>query len=670
MDDALREKLEHLPTSPGVYLMKDKKGVVVYVGKALNLRNRVRSYFNRSGDNRGFVPLLERILGDIELVLVATEKEALLLENELIKRHHPRFNVLLRDDKNFISLRLDRKQPYPRLEITRRIANDGARYFGPYASASAIRQTLRLVNRSFHLRTCRDPAFTRRMAGKERPSLLCQLNRCPCSTKVSPYEYDRALDEAVMFLQGKHTELLEHFRTRMKDAATNLRFEEAARFRDHVQAIERSLEKQVMVTSDFVDRDVFAYAREADRILFYALFVRQGRLIEGRAFPFGGQEFPDEELLGSFVDLFYDSENFIPDEVLLPLELEDQHTKSEWLSEKRGKKVSVQAPQRGEKHALIEMARQNAEQKLRETKRTEQEVQSALERLQQQLLLSKLPRRIECYDISLFQGASAVGSQVSFYDGEPDKGRYRSYRIKHVEGTDDFAMLYEVLTRRLKRGIAEQDLPDLMVIDGGKGQLNSAMAAFKDLGVTGVDLCSLAKSRLIDDERLGKGRGYAGVEMIREHQEAMPESEFTRSPERVFLPNVKDPVVLKQNSPELLILTRARDEAHRFAITFHRKVRAKRSFQSILDDIPGVGAVRRKALLKHFGSLTRIKAATLAELEAVPDLPAPAAKKIYDFLRSQTPASPPKAPTTPATPTGPTPTAPSTPPAGSNKSDA
>jgi excinuclease ABC subunit C len=615
MNAALAEKLEHLPTAPGVYLMKDQKGRVIYVGKATNLRNRVRGYFQKgSSDTRAFVSFLDRLLGDLEVVLTSNEKEALLLENELIKKHQPRFNVLLRDDKNFICLKLDLQARYPRLEVQRRIQDDGSRYFGPYASAQSIRQTLRLVNRSFHLRTCRDRAFERRMAGKERPSLLCQLNQCPCWNRLSSEEYRKAVDEAVLFLEGKHHELVGKLRARMKDAAAKMEFETAARYRDHVIAIERSLEKQRLISSDFVDRDVFGFARDWDRILIFVLFIRSGRLAEHRAFPFSGQEFPDEELLSSFVDLYYDSGNFVPDEVLVPFELEDLATKAEVLREKKGRKVEVYAPKKGDKARLVELAHENATQQLKQVQRTEEETLSTLLRLQKQLKLNKLPRRIECFDISLFQGTSAVGSQVSFLDGEPDKSHYRRYKVKTVEGTDDFAMMYEVIRRRARRGLELGDLPDLIVIDGGKGQLSSAMAAFKDAGLTGVDLCALAKSRLVDEEELAQGRGYAGAEHANAHAEALPASESTRSPERVFLPNVKDPLVLRQNSPELLLLTRARDEAHRFAITFHRLTRGKRSFASVLEDIPGIGATRRRALLKHFGSVKRIREATAEEL--------------------------------------------------------
>lgn len=321
MDAKLLEKLDALPTEPGVYLMKDRRGQVIYVGKAINLRSRVRSYFNRTGDTRVFVSLLDQLLGDLETVLVSNEKEALLLENELIKKHRPRFNVLLKDDKQFISLRLDRTQSYPRLEVVRKYERDGARYFGPYSSAGAIRETLRVVNRFFRLRTCTDHV----LANRKRPCLLHQIGRCPapCVYPVPQEDYHRSVDEVVMFLEGKAGELVEGLRLRMKRAAQELKFEEAARIRDQLNAIERSLERQKVATTDFKDQDVFAFHREGDRILFYVLWVRQGRLNGGQAFPFGSQEFPDEELIASFVNLYYDQGSFVPEEVLLPLELED-----------------------------------------------------------------------------------------------------------------------------------------------------------------------------------------------------------------------------------------------------------------------------------------------------------------------------------------------------------
>ncbi|MCE9666832.1 excinuclease ABC subunit UvrC [Myxococcus stipitatus] len=596
MDARLQEKLDALPTEPGVYLMKDRRGQIIYVGKAVNLRSRVRSYFTRTGDTRVFVSLLDELLGDLETVLVHNEKEALLLENELIKKHKPRFNVLLKDDKQFISLRLDRTQPYPRLEVVRKYERDGARYFGPYSSAGAIRETLRIINRYFRLRTCTDHV----LANRKRPCLLYQIGRCPapCVYPVPEEDYRRSVDEVVMFLEGKANELVEGLRLRMKRASMDLKFEEAARVRDQLQAIERSLERQKIATTDFKDQDVFAFHREADRILFYVLWVRQGRINGGQAFPFGSQEFPDAELLASFVNLYYDQGSFVPEEVLLPLEPDDGTQGLEaLLSERKGERVRVLVPKRGEKHDLVLMGAKNAEQAFLERRRTKDETDQVLSRLQQRLNLRNFPRRMECFDISHFQGSAIVASQVAVTDGEADKSRYRKYKIKTLEKQDDFASMYEVVTRRLKRGVEEGDLPDLLVIDGGKGQLASAQAAMKDVGVTTVDVVGLAKSR--DLEVFDR------------------DAERASSPERVFVMGRKDPIVLAQNSAELFMLTRMRDEAHRFAITFQKSVLRKSRVRSALEDIPGVGEVRRKALLRHFGSLKRVGEASIEELAEV-----------------------------------------------------
>ncbi|HYO59703.1 excinuclease ABC subunit UvrC [Archangium sp.] len=595
MDAKLEAKLEALPTEPGVYLMKDRRGDIIYVGKAVNLRNRVRSYFTRTGDTRALVSLLDQFLGDIETVLVHNEKEALLLENELIKKHKPRFNVLLKDDKQYISLRLDRSQPYPRLEVVRKYQKDGARYFGPYSSASAIRETLRIINRYFHLRTCTDHV----LANRKRPCLLHQIGRCPapCVYPVPEQEYRKSVDEVVLFLEGKAGELVDGLRARMKQAAGELKFEEAARIRDQLLAIERSLERQKVATTDFKDQDVFAFHREGDRLLVYVLYVRQGRLNGGQAFPLGSQEFPDEELLPSFVNLYYDQGNFVPEEVLLPLDAEEREGLEALLTERKGEKVRVMVPKRGEKRDLVDMAQKNAEQAAIERRRTKDETEVVLRRLQERLHLRNLPRRVECFDISHFQGASIVASQVAATDGEIDKSRYRRYRIKTLEKQDDFASMHEVITRRLKRGQEEGDLPDLLVIDGGKGQLASALAAAKDLGVDGVDIVSLAKSRDLE---------------VHDRDE-----ESARSPERVFIPHRKDPIVLRQNSAELYLLARLRDEAHRFAITFQQKSMRKGSFHSVLEDVPGVGETRKKLLLRHFGSLKRVREAPIEELAEV-----------------------------------------------------
>ncbi len=612
MNAALQDKIANLPTGPGVYLMKDRSDEIIYVGKAVNLRNRVRSYFDRGGDTRAFVPLLERILGDIETVVVTNEKEALLLENELIKKHQPRFNVKLRDDKNFICLRLDTRQDYPRLEVVRRIEKDGALYFGPYSSASSIRETLRIINRYFQLRTCSDHVLHNR----KRPCLLHQIGRCPapCVYEVPREDYHRSAQEAVLFLEGKANELVARIKLRMQEAARALRFEEAARLRDQLRAIERSLERQHVAVGDLIDQDVFGLYREGDRLLIYVLYVRNGRITGGQAFSFSGQEFPDEELIASFANLYYGNGNFVPKEILLPLKPEGIEGLEELLTETRGDRVRIMVPQRGDKADLVRMATRNAEQAFAERKRDRDETLAVLEKLRDRLHLTRIPRRMECFDISHFQGASIVASQVAVTDGETDKSRYRHFRIKSLEGQDDFASMYEVISRRLRRALKEEDLPDLLVIDGGKGQLGSAHAALKDADLERqIDVVGLAKSR--------------------ERDVPHPDAPTVRSPERVFVLGQKDPIVLAQNSTELFLLTRMRDEAHRFAITYQQKLMRRRNFKSVLEDIPGVGEGRKKLLLRHFGSLKRIREATIEELTEVVG---PAiAERIHGWLHAE-----------------------------------
>ena len=613
MHPRLTEKLASLPPVPGVYLMKDAEGAVLYVGKAVNLRSRVRSYFNRANDSRAFIPLLEDLVDDLETLLVANEKEALLLENELIKKHRPRFNVQLRDDKNFICLRLDRKHRYPRLEVVRRFKRDGARYFGPYSSASSIRETLRIINRYFQLRTCSDHALENR----RRPCILYQINRCPapCVYPIAEAVYAKSVEEVILFLEGKAGELVEALRTRMKAAVENLRFEDAARVRDQLFAIERSLERQKIAVTEQIDQDVFSIYREGDRLLIYALYVRRGRITGGQGFPFSGQEFPDEELLASFINLYYDQDNFVPEEVLLPLQPEGIDGLAELLSERKGEKVRVLVPRRGEKLALVQMSRQNAEQAFQDRRRTKEETSAVLENLKRRLALARTPRRIECYDISHFQGATIVASQVALTDGEVDKSRYRRFKIKSVAGQDDFASMHEVISRRLARGVREGDLPDLIIIDGGKGQLASAQAAMRDVGVTGLEMIALAKSR--------------------ELEPITRDARANRTPERIFLLHRKDPIVLPQNSAELFLLTRARDEAHRFAITFQQRLMRRKNFRSVLEEIPGVGEGRKKALLRHFGSLKQIRGASIEELSEVEGLGSAVAERIHAFLHGE-----------------------------------
>ncbi len=658
MDPALQRTLDDLPAAPGCYLMKDKAGVVIYVGKASSLRSRVRSYFGAPrADERAFVALLDELLGVIEVIVTRSEKEAVLLENELIKRHRPRFNVVFRDDKTFIVLRLDLTHPYPRLEVRRaKEARDAtARYFGPFSSAWSIRETLKLLNRHFQLRTCTDHV----LATRQRPCILYQIHRCPgpCVYQVPPEAYAASVQDAVAFLEGREPELAARLEARMQEAAAALRFEEAARLRDQHRAVARSLETQRVMLGDGADRDVVGLHREGPDLVLQVMVMRAGRLIDARAFPFRGQMAGDPEVLSQFLAAYYEQAP-APEEVLLPLEPDGAEALAEVLSEGRGRRVRLLTPQRGAKADLLEVAASNAAQSFVSWHSRDERREEALLALTRALALTRPPRWMECYDISTFQGALAVGSGVSMRDGEPDKAGYRRYKVKGVAGQDDFAMLHEVITRRLRRGLTEGALPDLLVIDGGKGQLNAALAAARDLGVPVkpvpgnpaapyVEVIGLAKSRLVAGDlgatrvisrRAARGRRAdprpAALATAAEVAEKGFAAEAERTPERVFLPARKDQIVLRQNSAELFLLTRLRDEAHRFAITFHRKLRRERNFQSVLESIPGVGDGRKKALLRHFGALKRVRAATLEELRAVEGFGERQAAAVFEFFHT------------------------------------
>ncbi|MBT1074732.1 excinuclease ABC subunit UvrC [Geobacter grbiciae] len=602
-----KSRLNTLPDSPGVYLMKGSDGTILYVGKAKSLRKRVRSYFGAAGESRYHIRFLVARVAEVEVIVTDTEKEALILENTLIKKHRPRYNLDLRDDKTYFSLRMDMNEEFPRLTIIRKVRQDGARYFGPYSSAASAREALKQLYRLFPLRhypleTCRR---------RRRPCLFYQLRQCsaPCHGLISPEEYQSLVQGAALFLDGKNRDLLKTYRERMTSAATNERYEDAARYRDLIRAIEVTVEKQKMVTAGG-DADVLGIHREGSSLSLALLFIRGGRLIGSRSYLLAW-ELEDEEAVSSFLNDYYSREVFIPDEVLVPLPVADSAALAELLSERRGKRTSVAHPQRGTKAALVKLAGKNAEAALRERQKREEGAEAVLTELKERLHLRNLPRSIECYDISNIQGTYPVGSRVSFRDGKADKGGYRHYRIKTVAGADDFAMMHEVLSRRFRDSPAKDEHPDLIVVDGGIGQLNILTAVLRELRVEDVDAASLAKSRVERD---------------------MAAEELTRSTERVFLPGRKNPVVLRQNSAPLLLLARIRDEAHRFAITYHQKLRGKDTIRSILDTIPGIGPKRRKELLRQFGSLRRIREASRDELAATPTISPTLAESIWKSL--------------------------------------
>ncbi|MGH7787989.1 MAG: excinuclease ABC subunit UvrC [Candidatus Binatia bacterium] len=594
----LDEKLETLPARPGVYLLKDRHGKVIYVGKARSLRSRVRTYF-RGGDERMQVAFLMQRVTDFDSLVTASEKEALILENNLIKQYKPRYNIRLKDDKSYVSVKVTVQDAWPRVLVTRKIVKDGSRYFGPYHSAYSVRETLDTLRKVIPLRTCNDAVFRNRA----RPCLEYQIKRClaPCVLPVDRDEYERHLREAMLLLGGKRVELIDQLRRDMQAAAEGERFEDAARLRDRLRAIEKTQERQQAVSHGGNDQDIFGIYREGGFIEAQVLFVRQGKLTGNQAYQLDDFELPDQEVLAALVTQFYQGERYLPDEVLLPIELEDLAVRAEYLSERKGRRVEVLYPQRGDRVRLLEMARENAAQSFRERQDGERQYERTSDELRRRLHLRNAPKRIECFDISNFQGGLAVGSMVTFDEGQPDKSGYRRFRIKTVVGQDDFGMMFEVLRRRFERARRDGAYPDLLVVDGGKGQLNVAVAVLKELGIDQVDAVGLAKMRVTRAAR---------------------ETEIERSDERVFLPGRANPVVLRRNANALFLLQRLRDEAHRFAITYHRSLRGKERLRSVLDSIPGVGAERRGRLLRAFGSVKRMRAATVEELAAVPGITA------------------------------------------------
>jgi len=623
---ALPEWLEHTlstaPHKPGCYLMKDQAGAIVYVGKAQDLHARLAQYFqSATSDTRFFVGLLDQVLGSIELIVAQNAKEALLLENELIKREQPRFNVKLKDDTNFLNIRIGKEHPFPRLQVVRRRKKDGADYFGPYHSASAIRQALKVINRHFQLRTCRDTDFARRT----RPCLEHQIGRCPapCVLPVPLGEYQRQVDDVRLFLQGRAEALGTRLKAKMGAAAEALEFELAARYRDQLAAIERSLTPQKVVLAEATDIDVFGLYREGERVVVQVLRLVAGVLIQSNSYPVKRTLLPDDEVLEGALGAYYDGSRPIPELVLVPSELALGEVWGEILGEARQKKVEVRCPQRGEKLRLVELATENAKTAFLQNRRAEDDAQATLEHLRERLHLAKLPVRIECYDISNLQGREPVGSMVVALGGRIAKREYRSYKVKLGETPDDFAMMLEVLSRRFRQVKEGAPAPDLIVVDGGKGQLRMAEEALKMIGVQGIELASLAKSRVLDE----------GGHVARGKVKDRPSSrEVDRSPERVFRPGQKNPIVLRQNCDELFLLQRLRDEAHRFAITFHRKLRHKRTLSSALDAIEGIGSAKKRALLEHFGSVANLRTANVAEVSALPGMSEALAERVLAAL--------------------------------------
>ncbi len=659
LPEVVTQKLEALPAQPGVYLFKDRKGVVVYVGKAKSLRSRVRSYFqDSSGDSRAFIPILHQTIGDLETIVAANEKEATILENNLIKEYRPRYNIKLRDDKDFITLRLGAPAPvasepgssraaqWPRLQVVRRPTPDGSRYFGPYHSATAARRTLHLVNKHFQLRTCSDTEF----ASRKRPCLQHQIKRCPapCVFPVEREWYAEQVDAVGKFLDGRHDELSRELDGRMKDAARGMSFELAAVYRDQLRAIEKVRADQRVVTIDDVDRDVMGFYREGELVEIALLHVRAGKLADVATFSIRQAEIPDEEIVGAFLAQHYggalaklaDDETplvaLAPDEIILPVEPEGVEGIAQWLADRAGHKVSLAQPKRGHRVELLAMANENAKHSFSEKQRQADDVEERLRDLQRRLRLATTPRRIECCDISHLGGGDTVGAIVAMTNGELDKKHYRTFNVRgHGRGedrgsgiNDDYGSMYEVLARRFRRaagvpartapepegrdGLAEPvngeealppasdavdwDAPDLFVVDGGRGQLAVALAAAHDLGLHDLPVVALAKER-----ETAAGEGLV---------------------DRVYLPGQKNPIPLKSSTTSLFLLARLRDEAHRFSNRARLRIGKRRRFESPLDGIKGLGERAKRLLLRHVGNLAAIRAAEDATLLAVPGVTA------------------------------------------------
>lgn len=582
--------VSRIPASPGCYLMRDDKDRVIYVGKAVNLRARLRSYFNET-DSRYTVKFLMRKVARIDFFVTINEKEALLLENSLIKEHKPRYNIQLRDDKTYVSLRVNVQHQFPRVTVTRQIRKDGSRYFGPYASALSVRETVKQMQRIIPLRLCSDSV----LANRGRPCLYHQMRLCsaPCVGLIDEAGYRDLVNDALLMLEGRNAELEKQFLDRIRAHSEKLEFEKAAVLRDRLYALRRTLEgQQAVQIEERTDRDAIGIHAEGRYSEIQVLVYRGGKLTGGRSFSFNHRETPLTEVLSSFLMQYYTEAPSLPAEILLPLEIEGADTLAEVLSEARGGSVRIHHPRRGDKRRLVELADRNARRAFEEKRLAERANRDLIAQLKEALHLRRDPQRIECFDISTIQGRAPVGSMVTFQGGQPDKSRYRRYAIKVVEGQDDFGMMREMLLRRFKRAVEEQDLPDLVVVDGGKGQLNVATTVFKDLGIEDLEVVSLAKSRALE----GGGR----------------------SPERFFVPGRKDPIVLPQRSPVVLFVARVRDEAHRFAITYHRKRRHKATLTNPLMLVPGVGPKRARALLNALGSLAKVREATVETIAAVP----------------------------------------------------
>lgn len=599
----IREKLKSVGNTPGVYLMKGRNHQILYVGKARSLKKRLGSYFLKKALPQIKTKVLVDKTIDVDTIVTATEKEALILESNLIKKHKPRYNIILKDDKRYPSLRIDRRDDYPRLDIVRKVKKDGALYFGPYASAASLKHTVKFINRHFKLRKCKGKKIKKR----SRPCLNFQMNTCLglCVTDVDKTAYGKIVDEVILFLKGRTLDVIHDAKKQMMEAAGQQAFEKAAVLRDKVAALEKTLEKQITVTNDFADRDIIALAGTNAFSVIAVFHVRQGRLSGNRYFAFEDTVYEPDEMMEEFIKQYYDEGRFVPSEILVSHAFEPKGLIEEKLSDVRGKKVVIAKPQKGEKLKLLTMTADNAKKELGERIRKALDEQEILEGIKKKLNMDRIPLRIECFDNSNLSGTQPVAAMVVFENGKPDKKSYRKYHIKTVSKGDDYACMEEVLTRRFKKEASQIPLPDLLVVDGGKGQLNIAL-------------------RVLDELDLSGRFAVAGI--------AKKDEEKKEVQDKIYLPQRSNPVGFGKKGKLLLFLQRIRDEAHRFAITFQRNRRIKTSMTSSLDRVAGIGKKRKAMLLKHFGGLKKIRAATVQEISELPGITHQMAERIKKSL--------------------------------------
>jgi excinuclease ABC subunit C len=582
----LLAKIDRFPASPGVYIMKDASSRIIYIGKAVNLRSRVRSYFGKASDTRVFYRFLVDRVVDVDCIVAESEAEALILENNLIKKHRPVYNIRLKDDKTYVSIKVTLEEEWPRVLVVRRYKKDGNLYFGPYGSAGAVREMLRVIKTVFPLRTCSNAFFS----GRTRACIEHEIGRCtaPCVDLITREKYREDVEEVILFLKGKTRELTRILEEKMKRAAELRHYELAARYRDQLRAIEKVFETQKAQDWDAEDLDVFATAREGDMVAVEEVLVRDGKIVNSHCHAFR-TSLETSEVMASFLSQYYLAERYVPQEILCDTDFPDRPLLEEWLRTKRGLRVTIAVPERGDKAKLVELARKNAVNSFTVSRTEEERIEQILASLQSKLGMSQPPRRIECFDISNFQGSLTVGSLVHFEEGRPVKDRYRKYRIQTVPGSDDFRSMQEMLERRLRKGIEANNLPDLILVDGGKGQLGVATRLLADLGVADrIAVAALAKER-----------------------------RSRRTAERIFIPGRSEPLPLPQDAPESLYLQRIRDEAHRFAIRYHRELRKKTTLRTGLEGIPGIGRKRTEAILTAFGTLKNIRQATESDIARI-----------------------------------------------------